>query len=119
MRDAAIPGETVAPGDTVRFTYSTAERRYLAILSVDGAGAASIYFPDGAEAVAVEPGEDAPLPLGTRLDGVLGEERVVGLFCDAPRPLEPVRQALQNSGAALPDVPGCTLRTFRFTKRSP
>jgi hypothetical protein len=112
----AIPGETVAPGDTVRFTYSTPERRYLAILSVDGAGVASIYFPDGPEAVAVEPAEDAPLPLGTQLDGVLGEEQVVGLFCDAPRALEPIRQALRSSGAALPEVPGCALTTFRFTK---
>jgi len=115
----ALPGEAVAPGDTVRFTYSTPERRHLAILSIDGAGVASIYFPDGPETVPVEPAQDAPLPLGTQLDGVLGDERVVGLFCEHPRALEPIREELQRRGPALPEVAGCTLATFRFTKRGP
>jgi Putative zinc-finger len=115
----ALPGEVVAPGDAVRFSYSSAEPRSLAILSVDGAGVASVYFPDGPETVRVPAAEDTPLPLATQLDGVLGEERVVALFCQKPRALEPVRRALQTSGAALPEVPGCVLATFRFTKRAP
>jgi hypothetical protein len=113
----AGPREVLAPGDTVRFTYSTSERGYLAILSVDGAGVASVYFPDGPETVAVEAAQDAPLPLGTQLDGVLGDEWVVGLFCQQPRTLEPVRQALQDAAPGLPEVSGCQLATFGFTKR--
>jgi Putative zinc-finger len=113
----AGPGEVLAPGDTVRFTYSASEPGYLAILSVDGAGVASVYYPEGPETVPVEAAHDAALPLGTRLDGVLGEERVVGLFCAQPRNLEPVRQALQAAAPGLPDVPGCRLATFGFTKR--
>ena len=107
------------PGDVVRFVYSSREPRSLAILSLDGAGVASVYFPDGPETANVPAAEDAPLPLGTRLDGVLGEEQVVALFCERPRTLEPVRQALQAAPGALPEVPGCSLATFHFTKRAP
>jgi Putative zinc-finger len=115
----ALPGETVVPGDSVRFSYSSREPRELAILSVDGAGVATVYFPDGPETVSVPAAEDAALPLATQLDGVLGEERVVALFCERPRALEPVREALQSSGTGLPEVPGCVLATFRFNKRAP
>ncbi len=115
----ALPGEVVVPGDSVRFSYSSAEPRSVAILSVDGAGVASVYFPDGPETLRVPAAEDAPLPLATQLDGVLGEERVVALFCSTPHALEPVRKALQASGTALPEVPGCVLATFHFTKRAP
>jgi Putative zinc-finger len=115
----ALSGETVVPGDSVRFAYSSREPRELAILSVDGAGVATVYFPDGPETVSVPAAEDAALPLATQLDGVLGEERVVALFCERPRALEPVREALQSSRTGLPEVPGCVLATFRFTKRAP
>ncbi|MGO9764588.1 MAG: zf-HC2 domain-containing protein [Myxococcaceae bacterium] len=115
----ALPGETVAPGDVVRFVYSSQQPRYVAVLSLDGAGVASVYFPDGPETVRVEPAEDAPLPLGTRLDGVLGQETVVALFCERPRTLEPVRQALQAAAPALPQLPGCALATFHFRKQAP
>ncbi len=115
----ALPGETVLPGDVVRFVYSSREPHSLAILSLDGAGVASVYFPDGPQTVDVPAAEEAPLPLGTRLDGVLGEERVVAFFCQGTRALEPVRQALQAAHGALPDVPGCSLATFHFTKRAP
>jgi Putative zinc-finger len=115
----ALPGEVVAPGDSLRFTYSSRTPKELAILSVDGAGKASVYFPDGPETVSVPAAVDAPLPLATALDGVLGEEKVVALFCEHPTALEPVRAALQVAGPGLPEVAGCTLATFHFTKRAP
>ncbi|HXX30185.1 MAG TPA: zf-HC2 domain-containing protein [Myxococcaceae bacterium] len=111
-------GEVVQPGDSVRFTYSVGRPSEVAILSLDGAGAASVYFPEGEETVRVEAAHDSPLPLGTRLDGVLGEEQVVALFCDRRHPLEPLRRALEAAAPALPDVPGCQRATFRFTKRA-
>jgi len=115
----ALPGESVQPGDVVRFVYSSQKPRSLAILSLDGAGMASVYFPEGPETLNVPAAEEAPLPLGTRLDDVLGEEEVVALFCERPRAVEPVRQALQAAHGALPEVPGCSLATFHFTKRAP
>jgi hypothetical protein len=115
----ALPGEAVAPGDSVRFVYSSREPGYLAILSRDGAGVATVYFPGGLQMAAVPAAEDAPLPLATRLDGVLGEETVLGLFCPGPRALEPLREAFQASPQGLPEVPGCRLASFHFTKRAP
>jgi anti-sigma factor RsiW len=115
----ALPGEAVAPGDSVRFVYSSREPSYLAILSLDGAGVATVYFPEGPEMVAIPAAQEALLPLATQLDAVLGDETVLALFCPSPRALKPVREALQASGKALPEVPGCRLATFRFTKRAP
>jgi hypothetical protein len=115
----ALPGETVAPGDSVRFTYSSRAATFLAILSVDGAGVANVYFPEGQQTAPLPAAEEALLPLATRLDSVLGEEQVVAVFCQRPRALEPLRQALQASPAAFPEVPGCTLAALRFTKRAP
>ncbi|HMK74354.1 MAG TPA: hypothetical protein VK454_13495, partial [Myxococcaceae bacterium] len=66
----------------------------------------------------VEAATDAPLPLGTLLDGVLGEEQVVALFCERAQPVEPLRRAVQAAAPGLPTVPGCQEATFRFTKRA-
>ncbi len=115
----ALPGEAVAPGDSVRFVYSSREPGYLAILSRDGAGVATVYFPGGSEMASVPAAEDALLPLATRLDGVLGEETVLAVLCPGPRALEPLREALQASPQSLPEVPGCRLATFHFTKHAP
>jgi Putative zinc-finger len=114
----ALPGEGVSPGDALRFVYSSREPGFLAILSVDGAGVASVYFPDGPETAAVPAAAEAALPLATQLDGVLGEETVVALLCQRSHVLEPVREALQASGPAL-RVPGCALATLHFAKRAP
>ena len=51
-------GEHVRPGDSLRFTYTSSEPRHLAILSLDGAQHASVYFPSG--------GRAEPLPAGVR-----------------------------------------------------
>lgn len=114
VREAA-PGETIAPGDAVRFAVTTPERAYVAILSVDPSGRASIYFPEGTRAAPVGPGENVPLPLATRLDATVGEERVMGLFCDGPVELEPVRASLERGGAVVPD--GCKVTRWSFVKR--
>jgi hypothetical protein len=112
----AAPGEAVAPGDDVRFSVTTPRPAWVAVLSVDPAGRASIYFPEGTHAAAIAPGTDVPLPLATRLDATVGEERVLGLFCDGPVELEPVRAAIERSGDASPP-PGCEVTRWRFVKR--
>lgn len=112
----ASPGERVAPGDTVRFAVTTPERAYVAVLSVDPAGRASIYFPQEPRAAPVAAGSDVPLPIATRLDATVGEEHVVGLFCDRPVELEPVRAGLEASfSAAIPA--GCKVTRWSFEKR--
>jgi hypothetical protein len=112
----ASPGEVVAPGDAVRFTVTTPEPAYVAVLSVDPAGRASIYFPEGPRAAPVVAGTDVPLPIATQLDGSVGEEHVLGLFCDHPVELAPVRAGLEaGAGGAIPA--GCKVTRWSFEKR--
>lgn len=112
----AGPGEVVAPGDDVRFSVTTRRPAWVAVLSLDAAGRASVYFPDGARAARVEAGTDVALPLATRLDATVGEERVVALFCDRPVELEPVRARMERSGEAAPPD-GCEVTRWSFVKR--
>jgi hypothetical protein len=112
----AGPGEVVAPGDAVRFAVTTPAPGYVAILSLDPAGRASIYFPQGLRAAPVEAGADVPLPTATRLDATVGEERVVALLCERAIELEPLRAALEaGSGEVIPE--GCEVARWRFFKR--
>ncbi len=111
----AGPEETVAPGDAVRFAVTVPAKAYVAVLSLDPAGRGSVYFPLGARAEAVGPGAEVALPLGTRLDATVGEERIVGLFCSSPVELEPLRVQLERGGALAPD--GCQVTRWGFVKR--
>jgi ferric-dicitrate binding protein FerR (iron transport regulator) len=111
----AGPGETVAAGDAVRFAVTAAKPAYVAVLSIDPLGKGSIYFPASARAERVEAGIDVALPLGTRLDATVGEERIVGLFCAAAIELEPVREGLERGDATFPE--GCQVTRWSFVKR--
>lgn len=111
----AAPGEEVAPGDAVRFTVTAPADGYVAVLSLDGLGRGSIYYPAGPRAVPVSAGSDVALPLGTRLDATVGEERIVGLFCASAVELEPLRAALERGSSAVPE--GCQVTRWSFVKR--
>ncbi|HEY6907941.1 MAG TPA: zf-HC2 domain-containing protein [Myxococcales bacterium] len=108
-------GEEVAPGDAVRFVVTVPADGYVAVLSLDAQGRGSIYYPAGPRAAPVSRGSDLALPLGTRLDATVGEERIVGLFCAAPVDLEPLRAALERGGSAVPE--GCQVTRWSFVKR--
>jgi hypothetical protein len=110
-------GESLKPGDALEFSYSAPSAGYLAVLSVDGGGHASIYFPTGARAEAVKPGPQL-LPLSTTLDAVLGRETLYALWCDAPAELEPIRRSVESAPAA-PAAPGCSVETLQVDKRVP
>lgn len=112
---AAAPGERVAPGDAVRFAVTTPGRGYVAVLSIDPDGRASVYFPVGERAEAVAAGNDVALPIATRLDLSVGEERIVGLFCSSPVELEPLRARLERGAFAAPR--GCEVIRWSFVKR--
>jgi hypothetical protein len=113
----AAPGETVAPGDAVRFAVSTPSPAYVAVLSLDPTGRASVYFPQGPRAALVTAGHEVPLPLGTRLDGSTGEERLLGIFCASAVELEPVRQSLEQGHGASPLPADCQGLRWSFVKR--
>jgi hypothetical protein len=114
----AGPRELVAPGDSLQFTYSSERARHLAVLSLDGAGHGTVYFPDAARAEPIDAGRDVPLPRSTVLDEVLGPESLFGLFCDAAIELEPVRQALERD-QALPPLDACRVIQLAIEKRIP
>jgi len=111
----AGPGETVAPGDSVRFAATTPAAAYVAVLSIDPRGHGSVYYPLGPRAESVPAGADVPLPLGTRLDATVGEEKIVGLFCASPVELDPLRARLEQGGIEIPD--GCQVTQWSFVKR--
>jgi hypothetical protein len=107
----AGPGETVAPGDALRFAVIAPVESYVAVLSLDPEGRSSIYFPLGPRAERIPAGADVPLPLSTRLDATIGKERIVALFCRSPIDLEPVRAHSDR----VPD--GCQVVRWEFVKR--
>ena len=110
------PGERVRPGDTLRFTYTSSRPRHLAILSLDGAQHASVYFPEGEHTQALPPGNDAPLKSSVELDDTLGQERILGLFCEAALELEPVRARLARERAAFTAPSGCVAYELTLVK---
>ncbi|HTN87278.1 MAG TPA: DUF4384 domain-containing protein [Sorangium sp.] len=109
-------GERLLPGDAIQFTYSSAEARYLMILSVDGASQASVYYPSGPVAARIEPGRDVLLPQSTVLDDTLGTERIYGVFCAEAIAVEPLRAALAAHPDAPPAPPGCDVDALTAEK---
>jgi hypothetical protein len=116
----AAAGEPVAPGDTVQLTYSAARPFYGAILSRDGAGHVSRYFPDAPSAAALPAGRELRFPRATELDAVLGPESIFALFCDQAVALPPLEAALAaGRPLAAGDAPGCRIERLEIDKRQP
>lgn len=107
------PGEIVRPGDAINFTLSTDAPAYVAIISVDGAGVVSAYYPEGATAAAIPAGRDQVLPRSVLLDDTLGSERVVAAFCDRPIAVAEIAAAVARG--AIPS--GCVGDALRLDKR--
>jgi hypothetical protein len=104
---------TVHPGDRLQWRFDLRRTRYVAVLSRDGAGRASTYFPNGARAVALQP--SATVPIATELDAVLGTESVYGVMCSTPIELAPLRRALELKEPL--QVPKeCHFESYSFTK---
>jgi hypothetical protein len=98
-------GATVHPDDLIRFVYSSDRSYYFALFNLD-ARAATIYFSDHGEAARVSAGNDVALDFSVQLDGQLGTERVIALFCPDPFAVEPLR-ARMASGELPPPAAGC------------
>ncbi len=67
------PSETVMPGDRIELFTTTTEPLWFAATSSDG----SVYVAP----MRVEPGHEQVLPIAIELDGALGTEVVIGVFC--------------------------------------
>lgn len=93
-----LPGATASPGDALGFRISTPQEGYLALVSMDGAGALTSYLPPARELLPLPAGERQLIDGGIELDQVLGQEQLLVLLC--PRRLE-VAQVLAKVGPAL------------------
>lgn len=108
-------GETLSPGDRIRFWYSSERRGYLAILSYDAANKISRYHPaQGDTAAAANEGREVLLDSAALLDETLGAEVIRAFWCDAPASLAALENALKNDA---PPPEGCTSDQLRIEKK--
>ncbi|WP_050725505.1 hypothetical protein [Vulgatibacter incomptus] len=82
--DRVLPGDELAPGDAIRFEVSSPATVSVSIVGIDAAHAVTTYVV-GAE---VGGGKAQVLPGSIVLDGTLGPERIVALFCERPVPAQ-------------------------------
>jgi hypothetical protein len=91
--------EMVQPGDQLELVTTANDTGWLAVVSIDGAGARTVYV----EPRPIAAGHEQIVPLAIVLDDTLGDETVTGMFCSSA--FDP---------AAPPD--DCTFDRFTFTK---
>jgi hypothetical protein len=109
-------GDRVQPGDSVQVGYSAPRAGYGAVLGLDGSGAVSAYVPWRRDTmVALPAGDDQVFPESTVLDGVLGDETLIALWCERSHELRPLLAELSARGdVAAPS--GCTVRRVVLRK---
>jgi hypothetical protein len=109
------PGTVLHPKDKIRFVVNTAGSKYLLIASRDGAGAFTVYHPFGAQQSGqVEPGR-IELPGSVELDDVVGNERLVAVFSDAPVSAEADKAAIDSSPTN-PKIEKAKVVSWEFVK---
>jgi hypothetical protein len=111
--------EAVEPGDAVRFVVDSQELPYVAVVSLDGAKRATVYYPSNGEVAPVPLGRAFPLPESTVLDDTLGDERVYGVFCPRPFATEPLRRAVEALPGVAPTPDGCAVEVLHLRKEGP
>jgi hypothetical protein len=112
----ASEGEHVEPGDAIEFAYSTDRSAYLAVVSVDGARHASVYYARGGRAARIEPARESPVDQSTVLDATLGAEFMYALFCDRPIEVGPIASALEAAPQRAPSPDGCVVDRHTIVK---
>lgn len=103
------PREVVYAGDRLQLVYTTRAPRHLAVFLRDAKGATTTAFPRQGSAAQIQPGKDVALPESIQLDGALGVETLLGVFCDHAAPLEDLRRSLER--------PGCHVERVSYEKR--
>lgn len=110
-------GDTVYPEDKLRFFYTWNRPGHLAILSLDGAGQISVYYPRGEKAAAIRPGEKVAIEESAVLDETLGKEVFLGYFCEQAIGIEDLKKAVARHSDPQAVPQGCLLDKFPVVKR--
>lgn len=96
-----MTGDTVHPGDKIRFELGGVKRGFVAVIGIDGTGQPTIYHPDGgAQPTAFDP-TNRLVPGAIALDATPGAERFFAIYSERPFAFEVVLPALATN-AALP-----------------
>jgi hypothetical protein len=119
---AAADGVLLMPGDALRFVVQSGGLPYLLIVSRDGAGQLTVYYPFGGTQSAELKSEGRnQLPGSVVLDATPGEERVIALF--SRHPLEVAAVISRIASAAIEptaaDLGADALLRLRFVKGTP
>jgi hypothetical protein len=95
---AVHDGSNLAAGDRIRFVVTPNGAPYVLVASVDGAGAASIYYPYGGTQSGPTHGARNELPGSIVLDAAPGPERLYAIFSDDPITADSVTEQLRMIG---------------------
>jgi hypothetical protein len=109
-----VSGAIVKPGDRIRFSVRTPADGFVAVLSRDGAGHASVYSPFSAPQAAPHSAKDTLLPGAVMLDEAPGTERVWALFSPRAFELGPLLQQLERGEK--PSAPGLSAAFVEWKK---
>jgi uncharacterized protein DUF4384/putative zinc finger protein len=112
------PEQWLRAGDALRFTVSSPEPVYVAVLGLDARGRLSVYHPDRERLTRVEAGEQYPLPGAIELDATPGQEVLYGIFCEDAAPLASVKLAVERSPEAPALPPGCSFERWGLSKET-
>jgi hypothetical protein len=93
-------GDTLRPGDQIRFSPAVPRDGYLMIVSIEDGGRLNLFYPaSGEHAMKVGAG-GVPLPGAIVLDESKGPERIFLLFSPKPFSLAEVAGAVKRARAA-------------------
>ena len=95
-------GETLHPGDAIRFAVSTDRPSLLTIIGIDAGQQVTPYQPAAGGAARVPAGRGQEIAGSIVLDATTGPEKIIALFCDRQVPVDTIveagRAALNDAG---------------------
>ena len=91
------PGDTVHPGDALRFEVAAGEPGFVSIIGIDAAGAITKYAPQSEASLRFENGPATLLGDTIIADDTLGAERVLALLCREPLAYEALRSQVERA----------------------
>jgi hypothetical protein len=90
--DRIASGAAVAPGEALRFELAPTAPGYAAILGLDARKVVSVYVPQDGQPLFLPATGKTVLPGAIALDDAPGAERLFGLVCAEPLPLDQLRR---------------------------